>query len=453
MNSIGTLAAGGMPVRSTVFELVQSSRLIRRIARVVLGGLLLAVVAMFFLPWQQTSRGSGRVIAFVPQERQQTVTSPIRGIVESVTPGMVEGARVSQGDVVLELQPQAANLREQLENQLDDLNAKLDAAGVKAGAYRRNIAGFEQARDFAVLAAEEMVASAKAKLDAKERLVGGYRAKQLQASQNHERQTRLVREGATAERELEQLKRDLDVADAELESALLEVTAAEKEYEAKQHERDEKRSSAETRVDESRAYEQAAIGEQSSIRKDIRDLEIKLEELSRQTITAPRDGTIFRIPLFERGQAVKEGDPLFTIVPDTSQRAVELWINGNDVPLVRPGDHVRLQFEGWPAVQVTGWPSVAVGTFGGEVVAVDATDDGLGRFRIQVRPCTDPTEQAWPELRQGVRVNGWVMLRQVRLGWEIWRQLNGFPASLAKPDEPAWSSDDAKSSAPKLPKS
>jgi multidrug resistance efflux pump len=453
MNAIEKFAAGGMPARSTVFELVQSSRLIRRIARVVLAGLLFSVAAMFFLPWQQTSRGSGRVIAFVPQERQQTVTSPIKGIVESVTPGMVEGARVSQGVIVLELQPQAANLREQLENQLDDLRAKFDAAGVKSEAYRRNISGFEQARDFAVLAADEMIASAKAKLDAKKRLVSGYQAKQLQASQNFERQTRLVREGATAERELEQLKRDLDVANAELESALLEVTAAEQEYEAKKHERDEKRSAAETKVDESRAYEQAALGEQSSIQKDIRDLEIRVEELSRQTITAPRDGTIFRIPLFERGQAIQEGDPLFTIVPDTSQRAVELWISGNDVPLVRPGDHVRLQFEGWPAVQVTGWPSVAVGTFGGEVFAVDATDDGLGRFRIQVQPCTDPAEQAWPELRQGVRVNGWVMLRQVRLGWEIWRQLNGFPVSLAKPEGESGTGDQEESSEPKLPNS
>lgn len=452
MNAVETLTMGGRTARSPVFELVQSSRLIRRIARVVLGGLVLSVAAMFLLPWQQTSRGSGRVIAFVPQERQQTVTSPIKGIVESVTPGMVEGARVRQGDVVLELRPQAANLGEQLENQLEDLQAKLRAAEVKAEAYCRNIAGFEQARDFAVLAADEMVASAKAKLEAKQQLVGGYRAKQLQASQNHERQTRLVREGATAERELEQLKRDLDVANAELESALLEVTAAEQEYEAKQHERDEKRSSAQTKVDEARAYEQAAVGEQATIRKDIRDIEIKLDELARQTITAPRDGTIFRLPLFERGQAVKEGDPLFTIVPDTSQRAVELWLKGNDVPLVRPGDHVRLQFEGWPAVQVTGWPSVAVGTFGGEVFAVDATDDGMGQFRIQVQPCTDPAEPGWPELRQGVRVNGWVMLREVRLGWEIWRQLNGFPASLAKPNEPDAAGKDDKSSVPKLPK-
>ena len=34
-------------------------------------------------------------------------------------------------------------------------------------------------------------------------------------------------------------------------------------------------------------------------------------------------------------------------------------------------------------------------------------------------------------LRQGVRVNGWVLLKQVPLGYEIWRLLNGFPPVVA----------------------
>ena len=103
-------------------------------------------------------------------------------------------------------------------------------------------------------------------------------------------------------------------------------------------------------------------------------------------ITAPRDGTIYRLPVFERGQSIKEGDALFTIVPETTERVVELWVSGNDTPLIQPGNHVRLQFEGWPAVQFAGWPSVAVGTFGGEVASIDPSDDGKGSFRIQVKP-------------------------------------------------------------------
>ena len=91
-------------------------------------------------------------------------------------------------------------------------------------------------------------------------------------------------------------------------------------------------------------------------------------------------------------------------------------------------EKVRLQFEGWPAVQFVGWPSVAVGTFGGTVAFVDQTDNGKGKFRIVVVP--DEDDDPWPEhryLRQGVRANGWVLLNEVSLGFELWRQFNGFP--------------------------
>ncbi|MEM9412602.1 MAG: toxin secretion protein, partial [Planctomycetota bacterium] len=102
-----------------------------------------------------------------------------------------------------------------------------------------------------------------------------------------------------------------------------------------------------------------------------------------------------------------------------------------------------------PAVQFAGWPSVAVGTFSGLVATVDATDNGKGEFRILVTP-NSADDQAWPSdryLRQGVRANGWVMLRQVSLGYEIWRQLNGFPV-IVSDEEPK--KDKIKT--PKLPK-
>ena len=45
----------------------------------------------------------------------------------------------------------------------------------------------------------------------------------------------------------------------------------------------------------------------------------------------------------------------------------------------------------------------------------------------------DPEDEPWPEpryLRQGVRANGWVLLDTVSLGFELWRQLNGFPPTV-----------------------
>ncbi len=46
----------------------------------------------------------------------------------------------------------------------------------------------------------------------------------------------------------------------------------------------------------------------------------------------------------------------------------------------------------------------------------------------------DSTDEAWPrQVRIGSGVYGWAMLREVRVWYEVWRQLNGFPPSVARP--------------------
>ena len=436
-------------------KLVQSSRWVWRLANVLLILLLFSIVGMVFVPWQQSASGKGQVIAYAPQERQQTVTAPTKGVVSMISPELREGSPVKKGDLILEMEPGAADLVEQLQASLRDLDAKIATAKAKAEVYGQNVVDFTEAKTAAVSAADQLVEAAKAKWDAKRRLVVGYEAKRLQAELNLDRQKKLFKSGLQSEKELEKLQKDLNVAESDLESAQLEVEAALGELEAKKNERIQKEREAQTKVAYANAMRQESLGQVATVNKERRDIEIKLSELQRLNIQAPRDGTLYRVEVFERGQMLKEGDPLFTIVPETTQRAVELWISGNDVPLVHTADHVRLQFEGWPAVQFAGWPSVAVGTFGGTVATVDATDDGMGNFRVLVVPDED---QSWPSdryLRQGVQANGWVMLNQVPLGYEIWRQLNGFPPTAAgnqKADGKKGNSKDAAKPKVKLPK-
>jgi hypothetical protein len=84
------------------------------------------------------------------------------------------------------------------------------------------------------------------------------------------------------------------------------------------------------------------------------------------------------------------------------------------------------------------------------VVSIDPTDDKLGKFRVLVKPLRDGDWPAGRYLRQGVRANGWVMLNQVSLGYEFWRQLNGFPPVIAT-KEPSAGDKDEKAKV-KLPK-
>jgi hypothetical protein len=242
------------------------------------------------------------------------------------------------------------------------------------------------------------------------------------------------------------------------------VSSASADLEGKIREREAKAQKAQVDIDYANATLQKAEGdiakaegdiakvqqELSKTEKELLEYQVKVARQDNQVVRAPFDGILTQITPSLASGVIKEGDPLCTIVPETADRAVQVWLPGNDAPLVQVGRHVRLQFEGWPAIQFAGWPSVAIGTFGGEVISVDATDNGKGQFRVLVRP--DAGDQSWPSdrfLRQGVRANAWVLLDQVPLWYEFWRQLNGFPP-VVDVEEPT---DNKKvKKGPKLPK-
>lgn len=185
-----------------------------------------------------------------------------------------------------------------------------------------------------------------------------------------------------------------------------------------------------------RSYEQAELEyaryltDEANSSAELSRIEVRVARQTMQSVKAPRAGTILRRMAGQESELVKAGDVLAVLVPDTESRAVELWIDGNDIPLVNDDRHVRLQFEGWPAIQFSGWPSVAVGTFGGRVAFIDPADNGHGKFRTIVVPAEGERWPAARYLRQGVRVNGWILLNEVSIGYELWRQFNGFPPAL-----------------------
>jgi Multidrug resistance efflux pump len=164
----------------------------------------------------------------------------------------------------------------------------------------------------------------------------------------------------------------------------------------------------------------------AKLKNEYRNIEIRR---SQYQLIAPQTGYVVKALKAGIGETIKEGEPIATIMPDNPDMAVEMYIQAMDVPLVSTGRKVRIQFDGWPALQFSGWPSVSVGTFGGIVQVIDRVNNGTGKFRILVVP--DPEDDPWPEqLRLGSGTKGWVMLDNVALWYEIWRQLNGFPPSL-----------------------
>jgi hypothetical protein len=145
-----------------------------------------------------------------------------------------------------------------------------------------------------------------------------------------------------------------------------------------------------------------------------------------RVVLAPQEGRVVRITQSGVGEIVKAGQSVCTIQPVDFSEAVELYVNAMDVPLMHPDAYVRLQFDGWPALVFSGWPSATVGTFGGRVVSVDQVINDKGKYRVIIAP--DLSEGGWPQpLSIGSGAFGMILLKDVPLGYELWRQLNGFP--------------------------
>ena len=211
---------------------------------------------------------------------------------------------------------------------------------------------------------------------------------------------------------------------ASLRKAELDVAAVAAEYDDKL---------AKARAD--RAATLAEVSEAAGSLAKLRNSEanIRLRQ-GLYEVRAPRDGYVVQAIRAGVGEVLKEGEAVVTIMPANPELAVALQVRPMDVPLLTPGRKVRLQFDGWPALQVAGWPSVAVGTFGGIIRVIDQVASTGGTYRVLVVP--DPDDEPWPDsppLRVGSGVLGWALLDNVPIWFELWRTLNGFPPSVQEP--------------------
>lgn len=178
---------------------------------------------------------------------------------------------------------------------------------------------------------------------------------------------------------------------------------------------------AQIKVEELRAKAAASVTE-------INDVSMTLSRQSTQTKVAPVDGTVVRLLSGGVSTFVNSGDILGQFIPADAKRSVRITVRGLDAPLVTPGAKARIQFDGWPVFQFSGWPGAAIGTFGGEVVYVEPVANTMGEFQVWIKP--DKDDVAWPaesSARLGSQVRAWILLEEVRLGYEMWRQLNNFP--------------------------
>ena len=389
--------------------------------RIVVGTLIVAVLSLF-LPWQQFVAGKGEVTAFAPRDRPQVVPSTIGGrIVEWY---VQEGEVVTAGQPILRITEVKDDYLDP--RTIDRYNEQL--AGKSAAVTSKREKVRQLATQISLLQQNLQLGEQKARTKVAQ-YDADVRASELDSTTSF---TQLQRQQSLYDQELTRLT-DLENARVRYQNAIAKVQEKRQALQAARIELNTVALDYGEKIAKARSEQAATLAEVGEGSADVAKLRQNVQNLEIRNgfyvIRAPQEGTIIRAARAGIGEQIKEGETVVTIMPAAAAQAVALMVKPMDVPLLSRGRRVRLQFDGWPALQFAGWPSVSVGTFGGKVAVIDRVPGPGGDFRVLVVP--DSAEDPWPrQLRLGSGALGWAMLDQVRVGFEIWRRINGFPPSL-----------------------
>ena len=399
------------------------------------------VFISLFLPWTQTIRSKGYVTALRPEQRAQTIHSVIAGRIEDWY--VAEGAFVSRGDTILRISEIKDEYFDSL--LLPRTQMQVDAKALSAEAYKEKVgalqAQLQALRENNVLKIQQ----AENKLKMAELKVQSDSIKFQQAKVNFDigkqqldRAEQLYAEGLRSLTDLESRRLKFQDVQAKLLSVENDYLISQNEMITARIELNTIDNEFRDKMAKTRSEIYTAMSSQYDAEATTTKLENQYSNYEARTgfryILAPQNGYIAKTIQVGIGETIKEGEQILNIIPSDADLAVEMYVQPVDLPLIKIGNRVRFIFDGWPAIVFSGWPKISNGTFGGIVVAIDQHAGSNNQYRVLVKE--DPEEVPWPELLKiGSGADGIALLNDVPVWYELWRQLNGFPADFYTRDE------------------
>jgi len=406
-----------------------------------LWGLLILLFLSLFLPWTQNIQADGKVTTLRQEQRPQEVNTIIAGTIAKWY--VKEGDIVKAGDTLLQLSEVKVDyfdpkLLERTAKQIEAKQLASKGYAQKAGTATSQEAALEQGRKLKLQSLENKISQQQLKVNSDEA--------DVQASQNeltaYTRQLNAAKQmldsGAISLSDFERRKISYQNAVAKNRSASNKLLQSQQEL---GNLRIEQLSTVQDYTDKmakASGEKYSALSSAASTDAEISKLENQYASYDARRklyfVTAPQGGQINRANKAGLGEFIKEGELIAEIVPDRIEYAVELFVNPMDLPLVNPGQRVRFVFDGYPAIVFSGWPKGSYGIFSGKVSIVEKSIHPNGKFRILVTE--DPSDRQWPpQLSMGTGAKGIMLLRDVRIYYELWRNINGFPPLYYKPVE------------------
>lgn len=403
---------------------------------------LFAIIGLLilFLPWTQNVNGNGYVTTLTPDQRPQTIQSPIPGRIEQWY--VKEGDFVKKGDTILfiseiKTEYQDPQLVTRTNEQRDAKSRSVVSYQEKIKALENQVNALTSERTLKVSQAKNKLKQSRLKVKSDSIDLLAAKTNKSIAQKQYERTVTLQSEGLKAVTDVEVKRLKLQETEAKLISQENKLLASKNDVINAQLEMSRIQASYADKIAKSRSDRFTAESNQFEAEAQVSKLENQAANYEIRNalyyITAPQNGYINKAIKEGVGETFKEGEQLVGIMPSNYDLAVETYVAPIDLPLIHLGETVRVQFDGWPAIFFSGWPNASFGTYAGKVVAIETFISDNGKFRVLIAP--DTTQEAWPEnIRVGSGAYTMALLEDVPIWYELWRQLNGFPPNYYRPE-------------------
>jgi multidrug resistance efflux pump len=391
-----------------------------------------------FLPWTQNIRSNAKVTALKPSQRPQTIQSIIGGRIEKWY--VQEGQFVKRGDTILfisEVKEQYLdpNLIENTEKQLKSKEFTVRSYMEKIKANDNQIDAMISSRKLKYEQAENKLIQAKLSVQNDSVKLAAAIINNKIAKEQLLRMEELYKEGLKSLTDLESRRLKIQETQAKVIAEETSFIKSKNEVINAKLELQSINADFKDKIAKSESDKFASLSNMYDAEAVVTKLQNQFVNYNIRSgmyyILAPQDGYITQAIQSGIGETIKEGTEIISIMPADYELAIEMYVNPMDIPLLEKGQHVQIQFDGWPSIIFSGWPGISYGTYGGQIVAIDNFTRDNGKYRVLVSH--DKNYPVWPkQLRVGAGANVMALLKDVPIWYELWRQVNGFPPDYYK---------------------
>lgn len=392
-----------------------------------------ALLLVLFLPWTQNIKTNGSITTLKQEHRPQKINSPIPGKIDKWF--IKEGDLIKKGDTILiltEIKEEYLdpNLLSRTQSQVDAKNVSIVYYEGKVKATEMQIGNLLQSKKLKIEQLKNKLIQLNNKLEGeKAELTANENERNLLQNQ-YERQLKMFDEGLVSQTQLQQRNIQYQNAIAKKLSTENKIAQTKQEIINVRLEQNSTEQEYTEKVNKAESDKFQYLGEIATTRGELAKLQNQLSNYTIRNgmyiVTAPQDGQIVQASKSGIGEILKDGETIAMIVPTRVDYAVEMFVQPMDLPLVNIGQSVRFIFDGFPAIIFSGWPENSYGTFSGKVVFVENNIGENGMYRVLV--AEDNSEKKWPEqIKIGTGSQGILLLKDVPIWYELWRNINGFP--------------------------